>query len=67
MPTYTLSGVAVDFPYDAYEPQLEYMKTVIVALQRVRPLPLSRKSLLCCPHAPAACGPLHRTNSLTER
>ncbi len=40
MPTYVLSGVAVDFPYDAYEPQLKYMEAVIVALQRVRPLPL---------------------------
>eukprot|EP00889_Picochlorum_renovo_P005649 jgi/Picre1/32679/NNA_008025.t1 len=33
MPVYTLSGVDVSFPYDAYPCQLEYMGKVIQALQ----------------------------------
>lgn len=35
MPTYELAGVPVHFPYDAYEPQLVYMRTVIEALKEV--------------------------------
>jgi regulator of telomere elongation helicase 1 len=33
MPTYTIRGVAVDFPFDAYECQLIYMEKVLEALQ----------------------------------
>jgi len=32
MPTYNLGGVPVEFPYDAYECQLAYMRAVIQAL-----------------------------------
>ena len=35
MPVYELGGVPVQFPYDAYEPQLLYMRTVIEALKEV--------------------------------
>lgn len=34
MPTYTVAGVPVDFPYEAYEVQLAYMEKVILALSR---------------------------------
>eukprot|EP01052_Picozoa_sp_SAG31_P018410 SAG31_NODE_1302_length_8900_cov_4.460857_8_plen_155_part_01 len=34
MQQYTLRGVAVDFPFRAYEPQLRYMEAVIESLQR---------------------------------
>lgn len=33
MPTYTFSGVNVEFPYEAYDVQAAYMRTVIDALQ----------------------------------
>lgn len=35
MKTYELAGVPVQFPYEAYEPQLTYMRTVIEALKDV--------------------------------
>ncbi|PRW44978.1 Regulator of telomere elongation helicase 1 [Chlorella sorokiniana] len=34
MPTYTLSGIEVEFPYDAYPCQLAYMAKVVTALQQ---------------------------------
>ena len=34
MPTYTVAGVPVDFPYEAYEVQLAYMEKVVLALSR---------------------------------
>lgn len=33
MPTFTIAGVPVDFPYDAYEVQLAYMEKVLLALK----------------------------------
>mmetsp|Transcript_9336 Transcript_9336/g.15513 ORF Transcript_9336/g.15513 Transcript_9336/m.15513 type:complete len:1023 (-) Transcript_9336:43-3111(-) len=33
MPTYDLSGVEVEFPYEAYDCQLEYMQSVVNALE----------------------------------
>jgi len=33
MPTYDINGVPVEFPYDAYECQLVYMRAVVSALQ----------------------------------
>eukprot|EP01050_Picozoa_sp_SAG11_P047821 SAG11_NODE_25262_length_361_cov_0.973282_1_plen_107_part_00 len=35
MPTYTLRGVAVEFPHEAYAPQLQDMDKVIESLQEV--------------------------------
>lgn len=35
MPAYVINGVSVTFPYEAYEPQIEYMRNVIEALQKV--------------------------------
>lgn len=35
MPAYELAGVPVQFPYEAYEAQLVYMRTVIEALKEV--------------------------------
>lgn len=35
MPTYTIQGVEVDFPYEAYDCQLAYMEKVILALKKV--------------------------------
>ena len=34
MPTYTVAGVPVDFPYEAYDVQLAYMEKVVLALSR---------------------------------
>ena len=34
MPTYTVAGVPVEFPYEAYEVQLAYMEKVVLALSR---------------------------------
>lgn len=36
MPVYTIRGVPVKFPYDAYKPQLIYMEKVIQSLQEKR-------------------------------
>ena len=33
MPTYDLDGVPVEFPYEAYECQLDYMRSVVRALE----------------------------------
>lgn len=35
MPTYKIRGIDVDFPFEAYDCQLDYMEKVIEALQRV--------------------------------
>lgn len=35
MPVYELCGIPVQFPYDAYEPQLQYMTAAINALKTV--------------------------------
>jgi hypothetical protein len=35
MPTYRIGGIAVEFPYNAYDCQLVYMERVISALQQV--------------------------------
>lgn len=36
MPIYNIRGINVDFPYDAYDSQVDYMDKVIQALQEVR-------------------------------
>lgn len=36
MPKYNILGIGVDFPFDAYQPQLIYMEKVILSLQKVR-------------------------------
>ncbi|KAL9232065.1 hypothetical protein vseg_007211 [Gypsophila vaccaria] len=33
MPIYNINGISVDFPYDAYDSQIEYMSKVIQSLQ----------------------------------
>lgn len=37
MPTITLSGVTVDFPFQPYKCQEEYMAKVLECLQKVEP------------------------------
>ena len=34
MPTYDICGVPVDFPFEAYSPQLVYMEKVVLALEQ---------------------------------
>ena len=34
MPTYDICGVPVDFPFEAYAPQLVYMEKVVLALEQ---------------------------------
>jgi hypothetical protein len=36
MPTFTIRGVSVHFPFDPYDVQLIYMEKVIESLQEVR-------------------------------
>lgn len=35
MPIYKIRGIDVDFPYNAYDSQIDYMNRVIQALQEV--------------------------------
>jgi regulator of telomere elongation helicase 1 len=41
MPVYSIRGVNVDFPFDAYDCQITYMDRVIESLQQVTRVPRS--------------------------
>jgi regulator of telomere elongation helicase 1 len=41
MPTYQIRGIAVEFPFDAYDCQKVYMEKVIQSLQEVQSSPIA--------------------------
>lgn len=44
MPVYTIRGIDVDFPFDAYDCQITYMDRVIESLQQVSNPPAAKSS-----------------------
>lgn len=41
MPLYDINGVSVEFPYEAYECQLDYMRSVLHGLEHASTLEMS--------------------------
>ena len=48
MPVYSIRGVDVDFPFDAYDCQITYMDRVIESLQQVTNPPAAKSSKSAC-------------------